>query len=309
MNKHEKFLFLLAMILSCVSCTKEEQSGPENESGSQVVLPEYVYFKADKNGYQDVTSAQSETSSFSENDIISVYSWINAYKESNIIANGVKYKCVDNISFVPSTETDSIKWRGKTDSHFFIATYPEKEIDDIRSFEITDNDSELLVAAILGENGGAVPENDTVSLSFKHILSRVNVTIDYADVSIQEYGDMYFENVSNTGKLDLVTLKLTHSSVGKKIFAKNEDNTYTVDIVPQTISGLKFDAKAQGSDFKLVYTYSDELNFEAGKIFNLVFKLIPNGEMELSDMTVDNWGDGDVVAGEMEELQLTEASN
>ena len=294
MRKHF-FIGSCFAILFLSACSKDDVKSPNIDGEGIVNIPEIVAFNALKSDFEDSRSL----SNFSAGDEISVSAWVGSIEdEENFISKNSIYKCDNNGLFLPATENDTIKWKDSSTPHYFIATYPKRqEISDLRALPITVDDKELLVARYLGENGGAIPNiNDTLTLSFKHILSKVNVTINIDDEfeykDLEDF-DLRFEEVSNSGKLDLVTMNLNTDSPTDEIhFDLNPANDiFTGYIVPQTVTKLKLEVKDSGES---AYSYDGELVFEAGKIHNLMFELKPRLGLQLTGVTVNDWGNGEL---------------
>ena len=293
MRKHFFTGSCLALLLFS-ACSKDEVKYPSLEGGEPLNIAQFVTFNASKVDYENTRSS----SAFNSGDEISVSAWTGSIeKEENFIAKNSIYKCGDNGLFLPATENDTLKWKDISTPHYFIATYPKRSgISDVRALSITGDDHDMLVARHLGADGGTMPYvNDTVSLEFKHILSKVSVNVSFQDASQEKPEaskcELYFEDAADAGNLDLVTLELSAETKTNINIPSTGEYAFSGTIVPQEISNIKLHIKdSRESDF----AYSGELNFESGKSYVLSFSVKERQKLTLESVTVEDWGSGEL---------------
>lgn len=293
MRKHFFTVSCLALLLF-TACSKDEVKYPSLEGDETLNIAPFVTFNASKLGYDNAASS----SAFISGEEISVSAWTGSIeKDENFIARNSIYKCGDNGLFLPATENDTLKWKDVSTPHYFIATYPKRsELADLRSLPVTSGDKDMYVARCLGSEGGAMPYvEDTVALSFRHILAKINVSvafdekIDESEIPLPDKCKLYFEDASEAGYLDLVTLNLTSETKDDIYFEKVGGYSFTGTLIPQEISNVKLKVEDSGeADF----TYIGELNFESGKEYDLTFSVEKRNKLVLQSVTVKDWGNG-----------------
>lgn len=223
---------------------------------------------------------------------IGIYAWTGTYNPDDMLKKNAKWTLsAEAGAWIPSTENDSVKWDKDNTPHYFVGVYPPKEIADIRTMNFSSEDEGLMIARILGEDA-VKPSADTVQMSFRHLLAKVNVKFvegeGFEGKSI-EIKEVYFDNAGSQGFLDLVTMKLYVEEPDELLFTKQSDDSYSLSVVPQKISGLYMEATVGGDADTFVYNGS--LDYKSGVNYMLTFTITKDG-LVLDSINIEEWSDG-----------------
>lgn len=285
MRKHF-FMAGCALLMFMSACNKDEVKVPgdgSSQDGTQAYL-EYVTLSATKSDYD----AQIENP-FNPGDEISVCSWIGTEtKDENYLSKNAVYKCNDSGFFLPSTEADTLKWKGTSVPHYIVATSPKQQGEiDVRNFTFNSAEEDLFIARCLGENAAMPVLNDTVPVEFKRVLAKVVVSFDFkGDFQGATANKVKFRDVAEEGTLDMITnvLEATGNKEDKE-FEKDGASFYAV-LVPQTANNLYAEISYGSNN---AYIYNKEITLSPGTINKFVFT--PDGEdkLKLVSVTVEDW--------------------
>lgn len=289
----KKFILFAAFMISLlfVACEKD---GPEtgNDDGQKTEKTVYVNFNAKWLDYSSENEEDVEKE-FTSGSEIGIYAWTGTYNPDDMLKKNAKWALSAEAGvWIPSTENDSVKWDKDNTPHYFVGVCPPKEIADIRTMNFSSEDEGIMIARILGEDA-VKPSVDTVQMSFRHLLAKVNVKFVKGDgfedkeIAITK---VYFQNAGSQGFLDLVTMKLYVEDPGELEFIEQEDDTYSLSVVPQKISGLYVKATVNGDADTFVYNGS--LDYKSGVNYMLTFTITKDA-LVLDSINMEEWSDGD----------------
>ena len=291
---NRKYILLLAAaaLLTLAGCHKD----PGPSDGGSITVEASI-------GAQTKVTYVGDGSTFAEGDRIAVYAWTgsaSAVPDTRVV-NGV----VNTLGSSGWTPASEMRWKNLTDAHYFLGVSPVHTIADFSAGEYalgTESYAagDLLVATVLGEgrkaSGGAVP------LGFKHVMARLSVNVKLGN----EFATSDASGVTVLAK-KLATvnyLSQTASAPGSAsaselpLFAESSAPSgyalsYSAPQVPQ--EGVRqITVSVAGMDY--VYTSDSDIPLVSGK-HTTVNLVVGKDRVELSDVSVSDWGDGGSLAG------------
>lgn len=280
-------LMALAALLAA-SCAKE--SG-QKETAPLPQVP--ISVEASVSGLTKAVTEGLQTS-FEANDQLTLYAWTGsnaAVPEKKVVAGVVN--TFDGTAWTPASP---MLWKNVSDAHFFLGISPARTVTSFTADPVTSS-VDLLVATVLGD-GIVAPQTVTappVALEFSHVMAWLKVNVKYRN----QWGGVPEAVVSTTaataGTIDYLTKTITPGEVAAQILsaattpATGFDATYTALCIPQGISMINFTIAGQ----TLVYTHSEDIVLEAGKITTLTL-LVGKDKIALENNTVSAWEAGEV---------------
>jgi hypothetical protein len=243
-----------------------------------------------------VTTAADGAQSFTDGDVISIYSWIgsgDAVPETLIVDNA------------QNTLTDGIwvsdpqmLWKSLTDPHYFLGVYPARAITDFTADPFTlgtdETANDLLVAV---NTSGLVASENPVIMAFDHVMAKLVVNLTFRDqwsetptvsaitasaataATINYLADT---QVAATGDNSDVALTTVSANTKYSAIMVPQDACQTVSI---TIDGKDF-----------VYDKGSAIALEAGKITTLNLAVGRN-KITVESLTINDWAEGETISG------------
>lgn len=288
------YSFISLLLLSACEKDKTTDFGEGQDFAvPEVVVSDFICFSAEKYPLVDINNEEAAGEAFAQDDVVSVYAWTGAYDEDNFIADNLFYKCNADGVFCPAAETDTIKWKNDTDNHYFISIYPKREEPvDLRNFNFTDSDKDILVATLVGEDA-VIPSSDTINLPFRRLLTKVNVNISLeGKLENGTVNSVTFKDVASVGSMDFVTQKLSASESKTDKPLSLENDVYTAEIIPQNFTSIV--AEISGTVYGEIkkFSYDGSIDFQAGYIYNITFTPVGDDELQIVSVDMLPWTDG-----------------
>lgn len=286
-----------AAIMALAGCNKTATNGP---------TPKYITVSTDIATKVTTSAAGSQT--FEKGDKISVYAWIG----DPATAPAAGARVVDNsINTLGEdgkwTAEPQMLWKNLSDKHYFISVYPADAASqaDLTKVACTvdptkQTESDILVAT---ELDGRIAENNPVSLTFDHVMSKVNVELDYRnqwggtpqEPVIPEVESVHLGNVATDGTVNYLTKTVTPdtSRAAMELPALSANTAYSSVLIPQTgINTVVI--RIGGKDF--TYTHGKDFTFEKGK-YTTIKLIVGRNQIDLGEVKINDWGKGTEIEG------------
>lgn len=281
------FTIIVAAALVVVGCQKGDGSGGVEESTPSP----YITVRA------DVTSTRSVSKSdFVADDKVSVWAWT---EDGRTVVDGVT-NGYDGSVWSPDTP---MLWWDLTSKHNFLATYPTQEVADFTAHRYTlvgngAAEDDLLVA--VNRDGLSGNDEKTVDLSFKHMMSKVTISVSYRT---QFETTPVVESVTITAgseaTIDLqnqTTLLSSDATLGEfQILETKASFDFEGVIVPQDIQYISI--KLAGYEEPSVYNHGGVFTLEQGSN-HAISLIMGKDKVELAeDLQVIPWDEDNVLDG------------
>lgn len=249
---------------------------------------------------------------FEAKDQISVYAWTGKATEvavSSLVVNN----SVNTYDGTAWTASPQMLWADQESGHYFIGIHPAKKSIASVVTELTADDytlnaadqkaSDLLVATNLKGLSATTAPGGMVDLTFDHVMAKLIVNLNFRS----QWGgtptavSVTAQDVATNAKVDYLHKAVAADDTSKKGISLPALATpqagyalsYASIMVPQ--SGFsKITVTINGSDY--TYTHSGEIKLEGGK-YTTVNLTVGRDRIELGDVTVNDWQQGDVIDG------------
>lgn len=297
MNKKFYLLAIVPAVLAINGCNKTVNDGP---------APKYITVSTDI--ATKVTTAADGTQTFTKGDKISVYAWIGDPATAPAAASRVVDNSINTLGEDGKwTAEPQMLWKNLSDKHFFISVYPENAAPEADLTKVActvdparQTESDILVAT---ELNGKVADNNPVSLTFDHVMSKVNVELSFrnqwggtpAAPVTPTVESVQLGGVATDGTVNYLTKTVTPGTVrAAMVLPQTRANTvYSSVLIPQT--GIKTVViRIDGKDF--TYTHGSDFTFEKGK-YTTIKLIVGRNQIDLGDVTINGWGKGDEING------------
>lgn len=296
----------LAMLAATLTACSNDDNGGK--------APKYINIDAQLSQPTKTTIAADGTMSFTSGDAISVYAWTGSASTLPTTADGFVVAGNTN-TFNGSTWTASpqMLWKDLTSPHFFIATYPQRDITQTNFTLDTSKQSEcdLMVATNLGtDSKGIIATETAIPLAFDHLMAKLQVNLQFRNqwgesgptsvaVSINSKSsatiDYLAKSVTPTGDASYINLPSVAAAV--EGYAKS----YESIVIP--VSDLKnIKIAIDGHDY--IYTHDTAIQLQGGKT-TIVNLMVGRNEITLGSMSIKGWEEL-VVIGDDKPIEVTD---
>lgn len=296
----------LAMLAATLTACSNDDNGGK--------APKYINIDAQLSQPTKTTIAADGTMSFTSGDAISVYAWTGSASTLPTTADGFVVAGNTN-TFNGSTWTASpqMLWKDLTSPHFFIATYPQRDITQTNFTLDTSKQSEcdLMVATNLGtDSKGIIATETAIPLAFDHLMAKLQVNLQFRNqwgesgptsvaVSINSKSsatiDYLAKSVTPTGDASYINLPSVAAAV--EGYAKS----YESIVIP--VSDLKnIKIAIDGHDY--IYTHDTAIQLQGGKT-TIVNLMVGRNEITLGSMSIKGWEEL-VVIGDDKPVEVTD---
>ena len=296
----------LAMLAATLTACSNDDNGGK--------APKYINIDAQLSQPTKTTIAADGTMSFTSGDAISVYAWTGSASTLPTTADGFVVAGNTN-TFNGSTWTASpqMLWKDLTSPHFFIATYPQRDITQTNFTLDTSKQSEcdVMVATNLGtDSKGIIATETAIPLAFDHLMAKLQVNLQFRNqwgesgptsvaVSINSKSsatiDYLAKSVTPTG--DASYLNLPSVAAAVEGYAKS----YESIVIP--VSDLKnIKIAIDGHDY--IYTHDTAIQLQGGKT-TIVNLMVGRNEITLGSMSIKGWEEL-VVIGDDKPVEVTD---
>lgn len=281
-------LFITISILGLAACNRSELTPARRSLSVEAGIDEMT--KVATNGNE---------AAFEAGDKISVYAWTGsaaAVPETRAVDGAVNTLGADG----KWTPASPMLWANLVDEHYFLGISPARTVSDFSAdaYLLNPDDytgSDLLVATSLA---GLKAQEDPVSLSFSHVLARLDVNLTFRN---QWESTPAVTEVTATAKktalVDYLTKKLTATGDPAAVAIPGSGEAWSGLQVPQT--GVReITVVIDGKNY--VFSHTEDIPLAGGK-YTTVNLVIGRDRIELaSPITISPWTsqggaiDGDV---------------
>ena len=304
----KKMMLMAVTALMVAGCSSDE-----NGNGTTNEAPKYITVNANISGLTKAATDRTGAMVFEAGDAISVYAWTgdkNALPTSlqgYVVANAIN--TYDGSLW---TAQPQMLWKNVTDSHYFLAVYPQKDITASTDFNLDTQDqqaSDILVAVNKGSNdAGITATNNAIPLVFDHIMAKLQINLNFRNQWAQ------------TPEADVkvkVKTKATIDYLNKSVTASGEAQTEDVMVmaVSTPVDGYEKTCETvmipqQGfntititiNNKDYIYTHANDFGLERGKM-TVVNLIVGRDEIELGSVTINNWNEGNIY-GDGEDIEV-----
>jgi len=300
--KTKTYLFaLMTMALTLGSCS-------DNENGIGGETSKYITVSTSIGNMTRVATDEKGGQTFEEGDEISVYAWTGDATTVPAATGRVVDNAINKLTKGSWISTPQMLWKNNRDKHYFIGVYPTKAISDLSAGEYTFDEtkqveSDLLVAVNKDGLSYNVDEQQTVPLTFTHVMAKLVVNLTYKNQWGTEGPTVDKVAVGNAAKkatVNYLTKVVTPSTVAEDkadfdMPAITANKKYASIIIPQ--DGVqKITITIGDKDF--IYDNGTPFKFESGKITTINLE-VGRDVIKLGDVNISDWGStGEPIKGE-----------
>ncbi len=304
-------LALIVLMQGCGNGPSIEPEIPDNPTQSAVQL------RLKGNIASLAPSTRVNADGFEANDKVGVY----VSATGALASSG---NMLDNTAFTYSSgnltapEGKEVYW-GSDDvrlnvwAYYPYHEYPNGYTPDVNKYVVTvdqeQQDEALLYKSdfLLATASNLAPQEDAVELNFKHLLSKVDISLsDGEGITAEELTsaakELTIEGLYLDGYTNLATGEVTCSyhKDGNIYPAITSNTDYSAIVIPQE-GLLTFRLRMGGYEER---TYTTEVDFKSGYQyqFNMTVDVISDQQLSLQTVTIDPWQDGNVYHGSMPDV-------
>ena len=302
----KKMMLMAVTALMVAGCSSDE-----NGNGTTNEAPKYITVNANISGLTKAATDRTGAMVFEAGDAISVYAWTgdkNALPTSlqgYVVANAIN--TYDGSLW---TAQPQMLWKNVTDSHYFLAVYPQKDITASTDFNLDTQDqqaSDILVAVNKGSNdAGITATNNAIPLVFDHIMAKLQINLNFRN----QWAQTPEADVKVTAKT-----KATIDYLNKSVTANGEAQTVGVMAVSTPVDGYEKTCETvmipqQGfntititiNNKDYIYTHASDFGLERGKM-TVVNLIVGRDMIKVDSVTINNWNEGNIY-GDGEDIEV-----
>ena len=296
------YLFaLMAMALTLGSCS-------DNENGIGGETSKYITVSTSIGNMTRVATDANGDQTFEEGDEISVYAWTGAPTVALEAHERVVNNAINKLTNGSWVSTPQMLWKNNRDKHYFIGVYPTAAISDLSAGEYTfdenkQTESDLLVAVNKDGISYNADEQQTVPLTFTHVMAKLVVNLTYKNQWGTEgptVDKVVVGDAVKSATVNYLTKVVTPSAVAEDkanfdMPALTANKQYASIIIPQ--DGVqKITIVIGGKNF--IYDNGTPFKFESGKITTINLE-VGRDIIKLGDVNISDWGStGEPIKGE-----------
>lgn len=300
--KTKTYLFaLMTMALTLGSCS-------DNENGIGGETSKYITVSTSIGNMTRVATDANGGQTFEEGDEISVYAWTGDATTVPAATGRVVDNAINKLTKGAWISTPQMLWKNNRDKHYFIGVYPTKAISDLTAGEYAFDEtkqveSDLLVAVNKDGLSYNVDEQQTVPLTFTHVMAKLVVNLTYKNQWGTEGPTVDKVVVGDAAKkatVNYLTKVVTPSTVAEDkadfdMPALTANKKYASIIIPQ--DGVqKITVVIGGKNFN--YDNGTPFKFESGKVTTINLE-VGRDIIKLGDVNISDWGStGEPIKGE-----------
>lgn len=293
------YLFaLMTMALTLGSCS-------DNEDGIGGETSKYITVSTSIGNMTRVATDANGGQTFEEGDEISVYAWIGDPTVAPETSERVVNNAINKLTNGSWVSTPQMLWKNNRDKHYFIGVYPTTTvISDLTAGEYTFDvnnqvESDLLVAVNTDGISYNADEQQTVPLTFTHVMAKLVVNLQYRNQfgGTPKVESLVVKDAASDASVNFLTKAVTvatdaaRSDISLPVIKANEK--YESIVIPQT--GIsKIAVTIDGKQY--VYTHSSDIKLEGGK-YTVINLIVGRDEITLGDVSIGDWGEGDTING------------
>lgn len=297
MKKKTYLIALMAMALTLGSCS-------DNENGIGGETSKYITVSTSIGNMTRVATDANGGQTFEEGDEISVYAWTGDATVAPETRERVVNNAINKLTNGSWISNPQMLWKNNRDKHYFIGVYPISAISDLSAGEYTfdvnkQTESDLLVAVNKDGISYNADEQQTVPLTFTHVMAKLAVNLTYKNQwgGIPTVEKVVVGNAAKEATINYLTKVVTPSTTAKEDFSLPEitENTKYVSVIIPQEEVTQLTIVIGGKNF--VYDNGTPFNLESGKITTVNLE-VGRDEIKLGDVKITNWEDGSTFSGE-----------
>lgn len=299
--KTKTYLFaLMTMALTLGSCS-------DNENGIGGETSKYITVSTSIGNMTRVATDEKGGQTFEEGDEISVYAWTGDATVAPETRERVVNNAINKLTNGSWISNPQMLWKNNRDKHYFIGVYPISAISDLSAGEYTFDEtkqveSDLLVAVNKDGLSYNVDEQQTVPLTFTHVMAKLVVNLTYKNQWGTEgptVDKVVVGDAVKSATVNYLTKVITPSAVAEDkadfdMPALTANKKYASIIIPQ--DGVQKITITIG-DKNFIYDNGTPFKLESGKITTVNLE-VGRDEIKLGDVKITDWEDGSTFKGE-----------
>ena len=292
------YLFaLMAMALTLGSCSNDE-----NGIGGET--SKYITVSTTIGNMTRVATDENGGQKFVEGDEISVYAWTGDATVAPETSERVVNNAINKLTNGSWVSTPQMLWKNNRDNHYFIGVYPTAAISDLTAGEYTfdvtkQEESDLLVAVNTDGISYNADEQQTVPLTFTHVMAKLVVNLTYKNQwgGIPTVEKVIVGNAAKEATVNYLTKAVTPSTTVKEDFSLPEitENTKYVSVIIPQEEVKQLTIVVGGKNF--IYDNGTPFKLETGKITTVNLE-VGRDEIKLGEVKISDWEDGSTFNGE-----------
>ena len=292
------YLFaLIAMALTLGSCSNDE-----NGIGGET--SKYITVSTSIGNMTRVATDENGGQKFEEGDEISVYAWTGDPAVAPETSERVVNNAINKLTNGSWVSTPQMLWKNNRDNHYFIGVYPTAAISDLTAGEYTfdvtkQEESDLLVAVNTDGISYNADEQQTVPLTFTHVMAKLVVNLTYKNQwgGIPTVEKVIVGNAAKEATINYLTKAVTPSTTVKEDFSLPEitENTKYVSVIIPQEEVKQLTIVVGGKNF--IYDNGTPFKLETGKITTVNLE-VGRDEIKLGEVKISDWEDGSTFNGE-----------
>lgn len=299
--KTKTYLFaLMAMALTLGSCS-------DNENGIGGETSKYITVSTSIGNMTRVATDANGGQTFEEGDEISVYAWTGDATVAPETRERVVNNAINKLTNGSWVSTPQMLWKNNRDKHYFIGVYPTAAISDLSAGEYTfdvnkQTESDLLVAVNKDGLSYNVDEQQTVPLTFTHVMAKLVVNLTYKNQWGTEgptVDKVVVGDAVKSATVNYLAKVVTPSAVAEDkanfdMPALTANKQYASIIIPQ--DGVqKITVVIGGKNF--IYDNGTPFKFESGKV-TTVNLVVGRDTITLNEVKITDWETSTPITGE-----------
>ncbi len=292
------YLFaLMTMALTLGSCS-------DDENGIGGETSKYITVSTSIGNMTRVATDENGGQKFVEGDEISVYAWTGDPAVAPETSERVVNNAINKLTNGSWVSTPQMLWKNNRDKHYFIGVYPVAAISDLTAGEYTFDvnnqvESDLLVAVNTDGISYNADEQQTVPLTFTHVMAKLVVNLTYKNQwgGIPTVEKVAVGNAAKEATVNYLTKAVTPSTTVKEDFSLPEitENTKYVSVIIPQEEVKQLTIVIGGKNF--IYDNGTPFKLESGKITTVNLE-VGRDEIKLGDVKITDWEDGSTFNGE-----------
>ena len=292
------YLFaLMAMALTLGSCSNDE-----NGIGGET--SKYITVSTSIGNMTRVATDENGGQKFEEGDEISVYAWTGDATVAPETSERVVNNAINKLTNGSWVSTPQMLWKNNRDNHYFIGVYPTVAISDLTAGEYTfdvtkQEESDLLVAVNTDGISYNADEQQTVPLTFTHVMAKLVVNLTYKNQwgGIPTVEKVIVGNAAKEAIVNYLAKAVTPSTTVKEDFSLPEitENTKYVSVIIPQEEVKQLTIVVGGKNF--IYDNGTPFKLESGKITTINLE-VGRDEIKLGEVKISNWEEGSTFNGE-----------
>ena len=300
MKKKTCLFALMAMALTLGSCS-------DNENGIGGETSKYITVSTSIGNMTRVATDANGDQTFEEGDEISVYAWTGDATVAPETSERVVNNAINKLTNGSWVSTPQMLWKNNRDKHYFIGVYPTKAISDLAAGEYVfdetkQTESDLLVAVNPDGLSYNADEQQTVPLTFTHVMAKLLVNLTYKNQWGTEgptVDKVVVGDAVKSATVNYLTKVVTPSAVAEDkanfdMPALTANKQYASIIIPQ--DGVqKITIVIGGKNF--IYDNGTPFKFESGKVTTINLE-VGRDQVILDEVKISDWTEGSTFGGE-----------